>query len=115
MRIGESMFGMTANGIVADDGAIHRIVEVQMHISKMHQLGRAFVDTDILCLVIKLIDILKGLNHLLIDYVADLCLYIQFGVKSFRTKRLAEPSCLQYSSESHRDGEWSELTCHLLA
>jgi hypothetical protein len=86
-----------------------------MDISKVHQLGRALVDADLLCLVDKFLNKLKDVNRLIIDYVVDLCLHVQFGVKSFGAEGFAESACLQYSSESHLNSKWSELVCHFLA
>lgn len=86
-----------------------------MDISKVHQLGSALVDADLFCLVGKLLDKLKDIDGLITNYVVDLCLHVQFGVKSLGTKRFAESACLQDSSESHRNGKWSELACNFLA
>lgn len=38
---------MAADGIIADDGAINCIIEVEMDVGQVKKLGVAFVDLDL--------------------------------------------------------------------
>ena len=41
------MFGVAADGIIADDGAVDCVIEIEMDVGQVKQLGVVLVDLDL--------------------------------------------------------------------
>lgn len=106
---------MAADGIIADDGAVDCVIEVEMDVGQVKQLGVSLVDLDLSGCERKVLDELKDFNRVIVDDVVNLCLKIEASVKSLWAEGFAHPACFENAAEAHLYGEGRQLSCYLLA
>lgn len=84
---------MAADGIIADDGAVDCVIEIEMDVGQVKQLCVSLVDLDLSGCEGQLLDELEDLDRVIVDDVVDLCLKIETGVKSLGAEGFAHPAC----------------------
>ena len=109
------MFSVAADGIIADDGTVDCVIEIEMDIGQVKQLCVSLVDLDLSGCEGQLLDELKDFNRVIVDDVVDLCLKIETSVKTLRTEGFAHPACFEDAAEAHLNGQRCQLSCYLLA
>lgn len=87
------MFSVAADGIVADDGAVDCVIEIEMDVGQVKQLSVSLVDLDLSGCEGQLLDELEDFDRVIVDDVVDLCLKIETGVKSLGAEGFTHLAC----------------------